>query len=91
MAEPCVHFEQVRVTEASTDVCQDCLDVGSRWVHLRMCLVCGNVGCCDSSPNKHASRHYSQTHDPVIRSAEPGESWAYCFVDDLFLEEVPGP
>lgn len=62
--------------------------MGSGWVHLRQCLVCGHVGCCDSSPNRHASKHYQAGGHAVMRSLEPGERWGYCFVDDLFVEAV---
>lgn len=69
--------------------CSECLAMGDVWVHLRLCLTCGHVGCCDQSPNRHASRHAHATHHPVIRSFEPGEPWAYCFPDDLFVESLP--
>jgi CPA1 family monovalent cation:H+ antiporter len=61
--------------------CEDCLAAGGRWVHLRMCLSCGKVGCCDSSPSKHASAHAAHEQHPVVRSFEPGETWRWCFVD----------
>ncbi|OLR93650.1 UBP-type zinc finger domain-containing protein [Actinokineospora bangkokensis] len=67
-------------TPSTTDGCEDCLAEGTRWVHLRLCLTCGKVGCCDSSPRKHASAHAAADHHPVIRSAEPGEDWRWCFV-----------
>ncbi len=64
--------------------CQECSELGeSSWAHLRMCLSCGHVGCCDSSPHKHASAHFHQTGHPVMRSHEPGESWRWCYVDVL--------
>ena len=91
MTEQCAHFDEATVFESDERVCPECVAMDSRWVHLRLCLVCGHVGCCDSSPNKHATAHFHATHDPVIRSLEPGESWGYCYVDDLFLEEVPRP
>ena len=65
--------------------CVDCLAVGGRWIHLRICLACGHVGCCDDSPSRHATKHYHATQHPVITSGEPGETWAYCYPDDLFL------
>ena len=65
--------------------CKECLEIGSLWVHLRVCLSCGHVGCCDNSPNRHATRHYATTKHPVITSGEPGETWAYCYPDDQFL------
>jgi uncharacterized UBP type Zn finger protein len=66
--------------------CEECLKIGDRWVHLRMCLTCGKVGCCDSSKNKHATRHYHETKHPVIRSVEPGEEWMWCYVDEEMAE-----
>lgn len=65
--------------------CEECLKTGSRWVHLRECLTCGHVGCCDSSPNRHASAHYRGTQHPIVASAEPGETWAWCYVDERTL------
>jgi uncharacterized UBP type Zn finger protein len=67
---------------SSTEGCTDCLRIGSTWVHLRRCLGCGHVGCCDSSPHRHASAHYRATQHPVIQSFEPGETWRWCFVDE---------
>jgi monovalent cation/hydrogen antiporter len=64
------------------DGCAECLAAGMRWVHLRLCLSCGHVGCCDSSPGKHATAHWHQTEHPVIRSFQPGEDWRWCFVDE---------
>ena len=73
--------------EAKTpDGCEECLRTGSDWVHLRLCLSCGHVGCCDSSPNKHATNHFKETEHPIIRSFEPGEDWKYCYVDDSMIE-----
>ena len=69
--------------------CQECLASGSGWVHLRLCLSCGHMGCCDSSKNKHATKHYRATRHPVIRSFEPGEEWGYCYADDAFAEALP--
>jgi len=63
--------------------CQQCLALGDDWVHLRSCLSSGHVGCCDESKNKHATKHYRATHHPVIQSFEPGESWRWCYVDDI--------
>ena len=82
MAE-CTHVAAIRdVTPSSTEGCTDCLAAGGRWVHLRECLTCGHVGCCDSSPAKHASAHFARTDHPVMRSFEPGEDWRWCFVDE---------
>lgn len=66
--------------------CEECLKLHQTWVHLRLCLQCGHVGCCDSSPGQHATKHFHAEHHPVIRSFQPGESWRWCFVDDLFVE-----
>jgi uncharacterized UBP type Zn finger protein len=65
--------------------CQECLETGSRWVHLRLCLECGHVGCCDSSPNRHATAHFRETDHNVVRSFEPGEDWRWCFADELIV------
>jgi hypothetical protein len=70
-------------TPSTADGCEDCLTEGTRWVHLRLCLACGKVGCCDSSPRKHASRHAAAVGHPVIRSFEPGESWRWCFIHNV--------
>jgi len=83
----CGHLEHVRVTELpeSVDGCEDCLREGSGWVHLRICLECGHVGCCDSSPQRHASRHAADSGHPIVRSIEPGEDWSWCYPDELGL------
>ena len=83
-AGDCKHLTAApRVVKANTPgECEDCLREGTRWVHLRLCLTCGHVGCCDSSPEQHATRHYDDTHHPVMRSIEPGEAWRWCFVDE---------
>jgi CPA1 family monovalent cation:H+ antiporter len=72
--------------EGRTDGCEECLAIGQRWVHLRKCLICGHVGCCDQSIGKHATGHAHETGHPVIRSFQPGEDWRYCYVDDAFAE-----
>lgn len=89
----CMHLEGITVTELPAEVagCEDCLEIGGRWLHLRICLECGHVGCCDDSPNKHATKHFHQTHHPIIRSFEPGEDWGWCYVDQLVLEPAPMP
>jgi CPA2 family monovalent cation:H+ antiporter-2 len=71
--------------EPTASVCEQCVEQGDRWVHLRACLTCGAVGCCDASKNRHARKHWEGTHHPVIRSIEPGESWKFCF-EDLVVE-----
>jgi uncharacterized UBP type Zn finger protein len=84
----CEHLGQIREVTPSARGCEDCLKTGDAWVHLRLCLHCGHVGCCDSSPNRHATRHFRAAGHPVIKSFEPGEEWGYCYVDDLFVESL---
>jgi Zn-finger in ubiquitin-hydrolases and other protein len=85
----CAHLGEIHDVQPDSDKgCGDCLREGSHWVHLRECLVCGHVGCCDNSPRKHATAHFHATSHPVIRSIEPGEAWAWCYPDELFLLEV---
>ena len=81
----CGHLDQITVLSPPVEIsgCEDCLATGGRWVHLRMCQACGHIGCCDSSPNRHARRHAETASHPVMRSAEAGEEWSYCFVDDV--------
>ena len=84
MPEICTHVDQAAdVGPDAIGVCPDCVAIGSRWVHLRMCLVCGHVGCCDNSPNRHATAHFNATGHPLIRSLEPGEDWWWCYVDEV--------
>src|SRR5687768_15529620 len=73
------------------DGCEECLQSGDRWVHLRLCLECQHVGCCDNSPNKHATKHFHDTGHPLIRSYEPGEDWWWCYADELFFEVDGAP
>jgi hypothetical protein len=90
----CTHLDHIHVTElpAAVDGCQECLASGDGWVHLRICLECGHVGCCDSSPNRHATAHAQTTGHPIMRSLEPGEDWAWCFADEvaMLIPEVHG-
>ena len=86
MAVTCTHSDQIHVTKTKTHVCEECVRMGDRWVHLRLCLTCGNVGCCDSSKNKHATKHFHQAKHPVMQSFEPGENWKWCYVDEIFLQ-----
>ena len=83
----CTHLDQVEITELPESVagCEECLKIGDPWLHLRICLTCGKVGCCDDSPNKHASAHAREDGHPLIRSLEPGEEWSWCYIDDLGL------
>ena len=81
----CGHLADLPAAGAAATACEDCVREGSRWVHLRRCLGCGSVGCCDSSPRRHASAHWVATGHPVVASAEPGEHWAWCYADALVL------
>jgi uncharacterized UBP type Zn finger protein len=85
MSELCTHLDEVALQElpASVDGCEECLLEGSKWLHLRICLTCGHVGCCDSSPNRHATAHHHATSHAIIRSIEPGEDWSWCYVDEV--------
>ncbi len=77
----CTHGDQIKEVTPSADGCEDCLKIGGRWVHLRLCLTCGHVGCCDSSPNRHARQHAGEAGHPIVQSFEKGETWRYCYVD----------
>jgi uncharacterized UBP type Zn finger protein len=84
----CSHIQEVNENiQGNTKGCEECEKSGSDWVHLRLCLSCGHVGCCDSSPNKHATKHFHKVNHPVIKSYEPGENWEWCFVDNIMLNE----
>ena len=89
LSAPCAHVEEVTIREVARPgkACPDCVAIGGRWVHLRECLICGHVGCCDDSPNRHATRHFQKTRHPVMTSLESGETWAWCFVDERILSE----
>ncbi len=81
----CTHLNQIQQVKPSAQGCEECLKMGDTWVHLRECLVCGHVGCCDSSKNTHATKHFHATQHPVMRSFEKGENWRYCYVDDMMV------
>jgi len=85
MAVQCKHLGMIHNVHPQTKGCEECLKMGDTWVHLRLCLVCGHVGCCDSSKNKHATRHFHATRHPVMRSLEPGETWGWCFPEEVQL------
>ena len=86
MADVCSHLDQLPDSVAAgAQGCQECLATGDTWVHLRLCRTCGHVGCCDSSRNRHATRHFRDTEHPVISSFEPGEQWGWCYVDEVML------
>ena len=82
----CEHVKHAHDLKPAQQACEDCLKSGDTWVHLRLCLTCGHVGCCDSSKNKHATRHFHLTDHPVIRSIEPGEKWGWCYADQVMLD-----
>src|SRR5882724_5206255 len=86
MSDP--HLKEIRKVTPSAEGCEDCLKMGGEWVHLRLCLTCGHVGCCDDSPNKHATAHFHQTRHPVIKSYEPQEAWAWCFIDEVDVGDI---
>src|SRR5439155_22285356 len=83
MQATCAHLAQIRDVGPGRDVCESCIEIGGTWVHLRLCLICGRTGCCDSSPNRHASRHAHDEGHPIAKSLEPEEDWGWCFVEDL--------
>jgi uncharacterized UBP type Zn finger protein len=84
----CTHLARSHAHRPNTAGCEACVKTGSQWVHLRTCLTCGHVGCCDSSPNRHANRHFHATKHPVIASAEPGENWRWCYLDEQMAEQT---
>jgi Zn-finger in ubiquitin-hydrolases and other protein len=83
----CTHLDQVELLEPPGEIagCEECLATGGSWVHLRMCQMCGRIGCCDSSPGRHARRHARQAEHPVLRSVEPGEDWSWCVIDEVMF------
>jgi uncharacterized UBP type Zn finger protein len=87
MSDPCEHVEDAKIDSVHRPAkgCEDCMKIGGQWVHLRQCLSCGHVGCCDNSPNRHATAHFRATRHPIISSAEPGETWCWCYLDERIL------
>ncbi len=86
--QPCEHMDLIQeVTPSSPDSCNACVEMGDTWVHLRICLICGHVGCCDNSKNKHATGHYRSSGHPLLQSYQPGEAWRYCFLDERTLPD----
>lgn len=85
----CSHLDQIdpKFKPRPAMACEDCAKTGDEWVHLRMCLICGHVGCCESSQNTHAQKHFEATGHPIIQSAEPGEDWRWCYIDEIYLED----
>jgi len=86
MNDACSHLESIKEVIPNTNGCEDCLRIGDSWVHLRFCLTCGHVGCCNDSKNKHAFKHFLDTGHPIIQSQEPGENWKWCYADELGWE-----
>ena len=82
---PCTHRDQIREVTPSGSGCKECLEQGTAWVHLRLCLTCGHVGCCDNSVGKHATAHFHESGHPIVRSFEPGETWKWCYIDEVML------
>ena len=82
----CTHLNQIKDVIPTAKGCEECLKTGDWWVHLRICRICGHVGCCDESPNKHATKHFHATGHPIIQSIEPGENWLWCYVDKVVFE-----
>jgi uncharacterized UBP type Zn finger protein len=81
MASSCGHLKEIQNVAPRTRGCEECEKMGDVWVHLRLCLTCGHVGCCDSSKNRHATKHFHTAHHPIVRSFEPGENWRWCYID----------
>jgi len=82
----CTHAkDHVKNPKPSSHGCEECLKTGDTWVHLRMCMECGKVGCCDTSRNKHATAHFRETGHPIVRSIEPGEDWQWCYADKVYV------
>ena len=88
MSNRCMHLSQVRDVVPSATGCEECLKTGDNWVHLRLCMICGHVGCCDDSKNRHATKHFHRTGHPIIKSFEPEEQWGYCYLDEMFFDSV---
>ncbi|MEO8073349.1 MAG: UBP-type zinc finger domain-containing protein [Acidobacteriota bacterium] len=90
MAETCSHIKEINsVAPRTPNGCEECLKTGDSWVHLRLCEMCGHVGCCDDSKNKHATKHFRATTHPIIKSFELGEDWGWCYVDEIFFQPFP--
>ena len=84
----CTHTDLIQDVKPHTHGCEECLKMHDHWVHLRLCMICGHVGCCDSSKNKHATKHFQSSSHPLMRSIEPGERWIWCFVDEIAAGEL---
>jgi Zn ribbon nucleic-acid-binding protein len=86
LSRECTHLDQINGVEPSAEGCEECLQMGDAWVHLRECLICGHVGCCDSSKNKDATKHFHATEHPLVQSFQPDEDWIWCYVDEVVME-----
>jgi len=87
MADVCTHLDQIQINDFPDEIdgCEECLKSGDRWLHLRQCMVCGKIGCCDNSPGRHATAHFNDSDHPLIQSVEPGEEWSWCYVDEAMF------
>jgi uncharacterized UBP type Zn finger protein len=81
----CEHLDQIKEVSPSSSGCEECLALGDTWVHLRMCLTCGHVGCCNTSKNKHATKHFKSSNHPLVESAQPDEDWRWCYIDEVYI------
>jgi uncharacterized UBP type Zn finger protein len=86
MSSLCTHLKLVKTDQPNTNGCEECLKTGDEWVHLRLCRTCGHVGCCDDSKNRHATKHFYKSRHPIMTSLEPGETWSWCYVDEIGME-----
>ena len=84
-AAKCTHLDHIKPVKPSAQGCAECIAMGDTWVHLRECLECGSVACCDSSKNKHATKHFHKSGHPIVRSFQPGEDWRWCYIDEMML------
>ena len=85
LTHTCTHADQIREVEPSAQACEEYLQTGDTWVHLRECLTCGHIGCCDASTNRHATKHFQATGHPIVQSFQPGEDWRWCYVDNMLV------
>ena len=85
MQNQCTHLNMIKDVRPNTKGCEECLASGMEWMHLRMCMECGHVGCCDNSQGKHATKHYHRSKHPIMKSIEPGEDWMWCFIDEIVI------
>ena len=86
VSDDCSHLDMLREVTPSAMGCEDCMKSSGVWVHLRICLTCGHVGCCDESPNQHATKHYHASHHPLVQSFEPGQEWVWCYEDQILVK-----